>query len=343
MTRLILPFLLILLATSAMGQTYQVVAIGFYNFENLFDTLDTPDVADTEFSPDGTRHWTPDRYREKLQNLARVVSEMGSDLTPDGPALLGVAEVENRSVLEDFVRQEAIAGRNYRIVHYDSPDRRGIDVALLYQPKYFQVLGSGARTLNLDQQDGDKLITRDVLHVSGLLDGQEVHVLVNHWPSRRGGEKATRPLRNAAAALNLALADSIRQAYPDAGILVMGDLNDDPVNQSVAKFLKAKPKKNAVKPGEFYNPWTVFFKKGIGTLAYRDAWSLFDQILVSESLLPTSTEKYFFYKAAIYNPSYLVQPIGHYRGYPYRTFDFDEYISGYSDHFPVLIYLVKPH
>ena len=343
MIRLFLPFLFLLLTLSSRGQSYQVVAVGFYNFENLFDTLDTPDVLDTEFSPDGTRHWTPDRYQEKLQNLARVVSEMGTDLTPDGPALLGVAEIENRSVLEDFVRQEAIAGRNYQIVHYDSPDRRGIDVALLYQPKYFQVIGSEAKTLDLDQRDGGKLITRDVLHVAGLLDGQEVHVLVNHWPSRRGGEKATRPLRNAAAALNYALADSIRQLHPNAGILVMGDLNDDPVNQSVSRHLKASPEKEEVKPGEFYNPWTTFFKKGIGTLAYRYAWSLFDQILVSESLLARADDRYFFYKAAIYNPSYLVQPMGHYRGYPYRTFDFDEYISGYSDHFPVVIYLVKPH
>ncbi|MCF8238241.1 MAG: endonuclease/exonuclease/phosphatase family protein [Saprospiraceae bacterium] len=332
----------IILCHSSYAQQYQVVSVGFYNFENLFDTLDTPDVRDTEFTPDGTRHWTPDRYREKLKNLARVVSELGTELTPDGPAILGVAEVENRSVLEDFVREEAIANRDYQIVHYDSPDFRGIDVALLYQAKYFEVLSSEAIRMNLTNVEGGKVITRDVLHVHGKLGDQELHVLVNHWPSRRGGEKATRPMRNAAAEANQMLADSIRSIDPDAGILIMGDLNDDPVNQSVTKHIRTRKNKESVRPGEFLNPWTQYYKKGIGTLAYRDAWSLFDQILVSESLLSKSDDRYFYFKSAIYNPPYLIQPMGHYRGYPFRTFDFDEYISGYSDHFPVVIYLVRP-
>ncbi len=324
------------------AQQYQVVSVGFYNFENLFDTLDTPDVRDTEFTPEGTRQWTPVRYREKLKNLARVVSELGTDLTPDGPAILGVAEVENRSVLEDFVREEVIAGREYQIVHYDSPDFRGIDVALLYQEKYFQVLGSQAIRMDLTNAEGGKVITRDVLHVHGQMGDQPLHVLVNHWPSRRGGEKATRPMRNAAAQVNQMIADSLRAIDPTAGILIMGDFNDDPVNHSVTRHVRGKKKKESVRPGEFFNPWTQYYKKGIGTLAYRDAWSLFDQILVSESLIAKSQNRYFYYKSTIYNPPYLIQPMGHYRGYPFRTFDFDEYISGYSDHFPVVIYLVRP-
>ena len=326
----------------ASAQQYKVVSFGFYNLENLFDTLDTPDVQDTEFSPYGVRQWTATRYREKLHNLAKVISEMGTDLTPDGPAFLGVAEVENRAVLEDLVKEPAIASRNYQIVHYDSPDRRGIDVAFLYQPTYFQVTGSQAVNMALTNADSGLVITRDMLHVQGTLDGQEIHVFVNHWPSRRGGEKATRPMRNAAGARNQTMADSIHQANPEAGIIVMGDLNDDPVNPSVTKYLKGNPTKESVQRGEFYNPWTSFYKKGLGTLAYRDAWSLFDQILVSESLVSRQDHRFFYYKASICNPPYLIQPMGHYRGYPFRTFDFDEYINGYSDHFPVLIYLVRP-
>ncbi len=325
-----------------MAQQYQVVSCGFYNLENLFDTLDTPNVSDTEFSPNGTRKWTPDRYKEKLANLAKVISELGTELTPDGPVILGVAEVENRSVLEDLVREPAIANRNYQIVHYDSPDFRGIDVAFLYQPKYFTVLSSQAVNMALTNADSGRVVTRDLLHVHGLLDGQELHVLINHWPSRRGGEKATRPMRNAAGSMNQHIADSIRYIHPQAGILIMGDLNDDPVNPSVTRHLKGKADKASVRQDEFYNPWTSYYKKGIGTLAYRDAWSLFDQILVSESLISKQDDKFFFFKASIFNPPYLIQPMGHYRGYPFRTFDFDEYINGYSDHFPVTIYLVRP-
>lgn len=336
-------FLLILgFGPWTMAQQYQVVACGFYNVENLFDTLDTPGVSDTEFSPDGTRKWTPDRYREKLANLAKVISELGTELTPDGPVILGLAEVENRGVLEDLVREPAIAARNYQIVHYDSPDFRGIDVAFIYQPHYFTVLGSQAINMALTNADSGRVVTRDMLHVHGLLDSQEVHILINHWPSRRGGEKATRPMRNAAGAMNQFIADSLLLLNPKAGVIVMGDLNDDPVNPSVSRHLKGNSDKEIVRSGEFYNPWTALYKKGIGTLAYRDAWSLFDQILVSESLLAKKDNQFFYYKASIFNPSYLIQPMGHYRGYPFRTFDFDEYINGYSDHFPVTIYLVRP-
>ena len=331
-----------LLPWSVSAQQFQVTAIGYYNFENLFDTLDTEGVRDTEFSPRGTRKWTADRYQDKLQNLAKVVGELGTELTPDGPAILGVSEIENRSVLEDFVRQEAIADRDYQIIHYDSPDRRGIDVALLYQGKYFQVIGSEVRSPELVDRDGDKVLTRDILHVHGMLGEQELHVLVNHWPSRRGGEKASRPLRNGAARMVRHIADSIWRHSPDAGIIVMGDLNDDPTNESVRKVLRAKAKVSQVGEADFYNPWAAYFKKGFGTLAYRDAWSLFDQILLSPQLLDRQSPDFFFYRADIHNPPYLVQTMGHYRGYPYRTFDFDEYISGYSDHFPVVVYLVRP-
>ena len=344
MKQTIFLFLFLVLAFSARGQEqqYKVACIGFYNFENLFDTLDTPGKFDEEFTPSGTRLWDGEKYREKLHNLAKVVSELGTDLTPDGPALLGVAEIENRQVLEDFSREPAIAKRAYQIIHYESPDRRGIDVALLYQAKYFTPLGSRPVRLHIKNENGDTVFTREILYVTGLLDGDTLHVLVNHWPSRRGGEKATRPLRNAAALLNRNIRDSLIARNPAAKIIVMGDLNDDPTSPSVAKVLLAKPKKSQLRKGDFFNPWHAFYKRGIGTLAYRDAWSLFDQILVSEGLVNPKNPGYHFYKAKVFNPTYLVQKTGQFKGYPFRTFDFDNYIHGYSDHFPVCIYLLKP-
>ncbi len=327
---------------SAQAVQYKVAAVGFYNVENLFDTEDDPAINDEEFLPEGPRKWTPAVYRDKLGNLARVISELGTDLTPDGVALLGVAEVENRAVLEDLARQPALANRKYEVVHYDSPDRRGIDVALLYQPKYFQVTGSRAIPLALYNPEGERIYTRDILYVSGLLDGEPLHVLVNHWSSRRGGEAATQPNRNAAALVCKQVKDSLLRKEPDAKVIVMGDLNDDPVSPSVRQVLAAKHKVKEVRPGDFYNPMHDFYKRGIGTLAYRDAWSLFDQLILSAALVDPDVPGFRFHKAQVYNQPYLIQQEGRYKGYPFRTFDFEEYMGGYSDHFPVLLYLVKP-
>jgi hypothetical protein len=323
-------------------QQYKVACIGFYNLENLFDTVDDTLINDEEFLPEGLRKWTPDVYEEKKRNLARVISELGTELTPDGVAILGVAEIENRFVLEDLVKQPAIVSRNYQVVHHDSPDRRGIDVGLLYQPKYFTVTGSRAIPLLIYSDDGERIYTRDILHVAGLLDGEPLHVLVNHWPSRRGGEAATQPFRNAGALICKNVKDSLLQIDPNAKVIVMGDLNDDPTSPSVKKVLAAKGKKPDVKDGDFFNPMFDYFKKGIGTLAYRDAWSLFDQIILSEGLVDEDQAGFRFYKAQVYNENYLIQKTGQFKGYPYRTFDFDNYIAGYSDHFPVFVYLLKP-
>ncbi len=340
---LTLIFLFFLLSFSnAQDQQYKVACIGFYNLENLFDTEDDPAINDEEFLPTGTRLWTTEVYQEKQRNLARVISELGASLTPDGVAILGVSEIENRRVLEDLVKEPALASRNYQIVHYDSPDRRGIDVGLIYQPKYFTVTGSKAIPLMIYGDDESRIYTRDILYVAGLLDGEPLHVLVNHWPSRRGGEAATQPYRNAAALICKNVKDSLLQIDPNAKVIVMGDLNDDPTSPSVKKVMAAKHKKDALKTGDFFNPMHEYFKKGIGTLAYRDAWSLFDQIILTEGLVNEKQDGFRFYKAQVYNEKYLIQKTGQFKGYPYRTFDFDNYIAGYSDHFPVFVYLIKP-
>jgi hypothetical protein len=334
-------FLMLITPLSQAQKNYRVACIGFYNFENLFDTEDDPKIRDEEFTPEGDKVWTEGLYAEKMGNLARVVSEIGTDVTPDGLAILGVSEVENRRVLEDFVKHPKVADRNYQIVHQDSPDRRGIDVALIYNPKYFKLLGNRNIPLLLYREDGSRIYTRDVLHVTGMLDGEIIHVLVNHWPSRSGGEKVSQPRRNAGADLNKAVVDSLTAADPNAKILIMGDLNDDPVSPSVKKHLAAKGKKSAVRPGGLYNPMLDYYRKGLGTLAYRDAWSLFDMVILSYGTINPDAGGYQYYKSGIFNPKYLFQKSGQFKGYPFRTFGGDTYLGGFSDHFPVYVYLVK--
>ena len=327
---------------NAMEKQYKVASLGFYNFENLFDTLDAPDTRDEEFTPTGSNRYTSTVYKEKLNHLASVVAELGTDLTPDGVAILGVAEIENRLVLEDFVKQPQIVSRNYGIIHYDSPDFRGIDVALLYQPKYFTPTHSKAFPLKIFNDDGSERFTRDILLVSGIFDGDSLHIMVNHWPSRRGGESATQPYRNAGARLCKEIADSIMVSDPYAKIIIMGDLNDDPSSPSVRKILEAQRTTDKVKKKGFYNPMYEFFKRGIGSNAYRDAWSLFDQIIVSQGLISKKATGYRFHKAVVHNKNYLIQKTGRFKGYPYRSYSFGNYIGGYSDHLPVYVYLLKP-
>lgn len=337
----LIALLLVSYNLSAQKKQYKAICVAFYNLENLFDTIDTPDVRDIEYTPDGQKAYTSAVYWDKQANLARVISELGVDITPDGPAILGVAEVENRDVLEDLVNMPAIKDRQYQIVHYDSPDRRGVDVAMFYNPRYYRLLESRPVPVNMDNLRGRPLITRDILYTKGILDGDTVHVMVNHWPSRRGGEAASRPLRSGCARINRHIADSIRATDPMAKIIVMGDLNDDPINESVYTVLEARPKIKKIEPHQFFNPFYDFYKKGMGSNAYQDAWSLFDQIMLSYGFVSDEAKGYRFYKATIYNPPYMQQKTGRFRGYPFRTFDGDTYISGYSDHYPTFVHLIK--
>lgn len=319
---------------------YRICCVGFYNLENLFDTINEEGVVDEEFTPEGKNAWTPDRYLEKLDNMARAIAGIGvGEYTPDGAVLLGVCELENASVMEDLANTEALKDRNYKYVHYDSPYYRGMDVALFYQPKYFTVLSSASHELNMP--DMENFTTRAQLVVTGILDGDTVHVIVNHWPSRRGGEKSSRHLRVAAADLTRSIADSLFGIYPDAKIMIMGDLNDDPTDKSVKKHLVTVRDTNKIKAGEFYNPYENMHAQGIGSLAYRDAWNLFDQIIVSKSLTGTDYSSYKLYQAKIFNEKFLIQQEGRFKGYPWRTYSYGAYIGGYSDHFPVYVYLVK--
>jgi exonuclease III len=274
--------------------------------------------------------------------MAKVISEIGEDVTGTSPAIIGVSEIENRRVLEDLLNQEPLVKKDYGIVHFDSPDRRGIDVAMLYQKKLFTPTNYKAYELIIyDDQDRSKRIyTRDQLLVSGMLDGEKIHVIVNHWPSRSGGEARSRPKRIKAAELNKQIMDSLFSEDPYAKIITMGDLNDDPTNESVKEVLKTKSEREEMKLKELYNPMEDMFKQGLGTLAYRDGWNLFDQIIISTELAKKDYSSYRFYKAGIFNKNYLATPRGQYKGYPFRSF-VNGYTGGYSDHFPVFIYLIK--
>ena len=321
---------------------YKVAAIGFYNLENLFDTLDSPNTNDADFLPGGRLLWNTEKYISKEANMAKVISQLATELTPDGVAMLGVAEIENKKVLEDLVSQPLLKDRNYQIVHFESPDERGIDVGLLYQPKYFTLTGSHAFPVALkDPKTGDIDHTRDILYATGTFDGDQVHIMVGHWPSRRGGESASAWARAAAAGVCRHVADSILSVNPNAKIIVMGDLNDDPTNKSVMEVLRAKSTTEKTKDGAFYNPMYDLYKSGTGTLAYQDAWNLFDQMVVSQGLVSKTAGGWQLYKSKIFRQPWLLQTEGAFRGYPFRTFVGDIFINGYSDHLPVYLLLLK--
>jgi len=338
---LCLVFFSVFLSFSVKSQQkqFKVLSVAFYNLENLFDTIDTPDKNDVEYLPNGDYKWDSKKYNTKLEMMSEVIAQIGADVTNTAPAVIGVSEIENRKVLEDLVNMPLLKNYNFDIVHYESPDRRGVDVALLYQSSVMKVLNTRSATLKIKGRDG--FYTRDQLVVSGVIDSDTIHFIVNHWPSRSGGEKTSRPLRNAAADLTRSLTDSIMMTDPNAKIIVMGDLNDDPSNESLIKHLKAKKTIDETNAGDLFNPMYDMFKKGIGTLAYRDAWNIFDMLIVSYPLISKENKGFKLYKTRVFDKDFLKNESGKYKGYPKRTHAGGVYQAGYSDHFPVYLLLTK--
>jgi hypothetical protein len=338
--RLIITIFAVLLSIGVVGQQKQkIVCVAFYNIENLFDTIDDPGVNDVEFTPSGPNRWNTQKYYEKLNNISKVISRIGDEYVQGGPVVIGLSEVENTRVLEDLVNTPILKPLNYGVILIDGPDRRGVDVALLYRKDYFVVTNVvSARLRVADQPD---FLTRDQLVVSGILDGDPMHFIVNHWPSRRGGEKRSAPLREAAARLCRSLSDSLQKAHPGAKVLIMGDFNDNPTDASMHKVLGAKADTANLAPNGLFNPYYRSFKKlGIGSNAYRDSWSNFDMIVISKGLL-NPARGYRFHSALIFNRPFLLQQEGAFKGYPLRTYVGQNYMGGYSDHFPVYLFLVK--
>lgn len=304
--------------------------IAFYNLENLFDTVDDPDTLDDDFTPNGFKKWSKKRYRRKLYKLARTLSEVGNYETQSPPVIVGIAEIENKTVVEDFLATEPLRNIDYGYVHYDSPDERGIDCALIYHRAYFKVLYSEPITLLVYEKDGRRDTTRDILYVKGKLNNEEVHIFVNHWPSRRDGDIETSYKRIKAANTLLDYMAKIETHTKDPNYIVMGDFNDGPFSDSV---------KTLVQSEHLYNPMEKLLTTERGSANYKRAWMLFDQILISHNLLNFEKGTHSFAHANIFDERFLTEFKGRYEGTPYRTYAGRKYIGGYSDHFPVYIQL----
>ena len=295
-----------------------------------------------EFTPDGPKAWDETKYNQKLRNLSKVISEMGADVTGTAPVVVGLAEVESREVIEDLIAMPLLQPFNYGVVHYNSLDKRGIDVGLIYQKDRVVVTKTHKYELEIYNTNSRRDYTRDILRVDALLDGEPMHFIVNHWPSRSGGEAASSHKRKAAAELMLSIFNEIREENKDAKIISVGDFNDDPNSPSIKNVLKSVDKKRKVKDGDIFNATGSMFEKGFGTLAYRDGWNLFDQILTSSSLVGDDYDSYQLYRTEIFSPLYLVSREGSFKGYPNRMYGGDTYnANGYSDHFPVYSILLR--
>jgi hypothetical protein len=320
---------------------FKICIAAFYNLENLYDTTNNPLVNDDDFTLKGIKKYSNKIYMDKIDRLSKVIAEIGTDKTADGAAILGVAEIENDTVLNDLIHHPSIKKRNYQFVHFDSKDLRGIDVALIYNPTYLKVESSKKIPVKLSGRNQEKLATRDILLVKGFLDGEPIYILVNHWPSKKGGEDQTNASRNMAAGVCRTEINRIQQFDPTAKIIVMGDLNDNPDSYSVRKVLEATGNGSSLKKGELYNPWEAIYATGYGTLANQDSWSLFDQILLSGTWLNSDQAGFYFYRSEIFKRIYMIENRGRYKGYPMRTWDGNNYRGGFSDHFPTYIILIK--
>ena len=331
---LFFSFYLCLTVFAVQGKNKQrLYSVAFYNLENLFDTIHDEGKNDYDFLPEGSYQWNSKKYEAKLKNLAQVLSSLARDRVPQGPAFIGVAEVENNRVLEDLLKQPSLS--QYAFIHYEGPDKRGIDCALLYDPAQFEVTASKL-VLSEPFQGDTTHLTRGFLIVDGRMAGERVCVIVNHWPSR--GAKS--PVRVHAARQVRALTDSLRQEDRKLKLIVMGDMNDDPMDESM-QTLGAYKLEKEVKKGDFYNPWWRLLQdEGVGTLLYRGKWNLFDQIVLSKSLLK-KRRGLRYEDREVFRRDYLFQKDGKYKGSPLRTHGGRTWLNGYSDHLPTIIYLKK--
>ena len=338
----VIGVLLAFLPASAQKK-YSVYGVGFYNQENLFDTCHDEGKRDYDFLPTGSYKWNAMKYNHKLNNMSRALADMGTDVLPNiGCAIIGLAEVENSKALDDLIAQPALSARNYQYVHIEGPDRRGIDCALLYNPSLFSVKNTRLVPYVQKLKKDSAFYTRGFLTVSGTLADENVAVIVCHLPSRFS-ESFYREL---GAEQVKAIKDSLLNDDPSCKVFVMGDMNDDPIDKSMAGILKGKANIKDVNEGDMYNPWyNILAKEGVGTLLYQGSWNLFDQILVTPNLLNKDDKKDFsslkFWKNQIFKRDYLFQTEGKYKGSPKRTTAGGVWLDGYSDHLPVVVYLVK--
>lgn len=346
MRRTLLVFVVLFVVKSEAQKSrkaYNIRTIAFYNLENMFDTIDDVNKND-EASPIMKMKMNRSKvYWERIDKMARVISQIGLDKSNTSPAIIGIAEVETKKILEDLIDSKHLKSKDYEIIHYESPDKRGIDVALLYQQRYFKPVHHESYDPNIFKENR-KIHTRNQLLVSGYLDDEMIHIIVNHWPSRRGGEAASRTLRERAAYQNRKIIDKIMNTEANPKIIIMGDLNDDPINSSIKTVLQASGEIKDTETGGLFNPYESMLEKGYHTLGYRDNINLFDQIIISSALIrdkKKAIKDYRFWRANILNKKFLTFRNGRYKGYPFRSFSAGQYTGGYSDHYPVYIYVIR--
>lgn len=309
--------------------------VAHYNVENLFDTINDPAIQDEEFLPGSENKWTSERYTHKLSQLSKVIKSMNGGM---GPHVLGLCEVENAGVVADLAKKVSHKKRKYAYVHFDSPDGRGIDVALLYQPKVLKVTASKSLRVVLPGESSRS--TRDVLVVSGLLPNkQEVHILVNHWPSRRGGQDDSEPARMAAAAVVRNAVDSLHRIQPGSVVMVMGDFNDTPTDKAPREVLGADwPVSPQTTLGNPFLPLSSDTTQG--SYRYRNNWQYIDHISISPSAFNSNAKlQYVQGSAAACLQPWQLEQEGRFKGNPFRTYAGSRYLGGFSDHLPVKIEL----
>ena len=348
MKKLLYTLLIVLLAAPvAMGAGKKSYVIGFYNLENLFDTYHDEGKNDYEYLPDGANQWTEAKYAKKLKNMASVIRAMKEE-NKAWHAILGVSEIENRHVLEDLVSQPEIAEANYQIVHYDGPDRRGVDVALFYRPELFTLLESRSIPFdfnsNLDfgmsEEEKADFRTRDILMVRGMLGDEMFAFFVAHLPSRLGDKSSA--LRSRGGEIMYDESMELMEKYPGIKIVAMGDMNDNPTDPSMAVYMHGKENIDEVGKEDFFSPFVSMLKSGYGSLAYQGEWNIYDIIVVNANLCrgeglkirPIVKKKFY---GRIFNPPFMTQQEGPYAGTPFRTFSGGAFIGGYSDHYPTYI------
>ena len=306
----------------SMSQTY---SIAFYNLENLFDPLNNENTRDKDYTPEGIYKWDSEKYFQKIEHLSKVISKVGKMRSNIPPVLMGVCEVENELCLKDLIESHHLKKYEYDWVFDSSADSRGINVALLYQKKHFKILGQKAYTLALNIE-GQIENSRNILHITGTLFDEKIHLIINHWPSRTDGTKKTNYKRKVASNTVQQIIDKIYFDEPSAHIMIMGDFNDDPLSDSLQPF----------KSLDFMNAMEQFHKEKKGSVKYKGKWIMFDQILLSQNLLKASWFNY--QQAHIFVEPFLIQKTGRFKGSPRRTFINKYHQGGYSDHFPVFIY-----
>lgn len=328
---LVLAFL-ISSCTSAGKMLRNEYTVVSYNVENLFDIVDDPNIPDEEFLPESEKQWNKERYQKKLDDLVKVISEINPKELPE---IIGLVEVENREVLEDLIRTGALADEKYDIVHEESPDYRGIDVALIYRKNAFKVVAH--ETLPVIFSDDPEFKTRDILHVEGKIRNKTVHLFVNHWPSRIGGEDKTEPKRILAAKVLKKKVDQLLADDPKVRIIIMGDMNDEPSNKSLLETLGAQSPDSGMKLVNLMMPDDAL---GFGTYFFSGNWNMLDHLIVSYGLINGRGIQVDKNKGFVYQNDWMVFTNKNGDKTPNRSYVGNKYVGGVSDHFPVYFRMI---